>query len=125
MGTYSRAFVPRVYWEKRLSDLPEEAGVLRMNLERAAETVREEGIVRITARGNSMTPIIEDGDDVIIESLKEYPLIGDVVLARVKGRYYLHKITAMHKDRFQISNNKGHINGYASEIVGIVTGIGV
>jgi len=35
-------------------------------------------------------------------------------LAKVQGRYYLHKIVGMDKmrRRVQIGNNKGHINGW-------------
>jgi hypothetical protein len=37
---------------------------------------------------------------------------GDIVLVKVKGTVYLHQITALEKDRVQIGNNHGRINGW-------------
>lgn len=37
---------------------------------------------------------------------------GQIVLARVSGRLYLHLISALEGERVQISNNKGHVNGW-------------
>lgn len=43
---------------------------------------------------------------------------GDIVLCKVNGRYLVHLISAIKnrypKQRFQISNNKGHVNGWIS-----------
>jgi hypothetical protein len=39
---------------------------------------------------------------------------GDVVLCNVMGHQYLHFVTAIDGDRFQIGNNRGHINGWTS-----------
>jgi hypothetical protein len=44
-----------------------------------------------------------------------------VVLCKVHGTYYLHLITAKDGQRFQISNNKGHVNGWTKTIFGKVT----
>lgn len=74
--------------------------------------------------GNSMTPIIKSRQRVVISPVTETPRVGDVVLARVAGRFYLHKITAYEAGRFQISNNHGHINGWTKAIYGVVTQIG-
>ena len=38
--------------------------------------------------------------------------INDVVLVRVKGKIYLHKIVAIKDNRFLIGNNKGGLNGW-------------
>src|SRR5262249_54034665 len=63
-------------------------------------------------RGHSMRPLIHSGQLVTISpdisSLKE----EDIVFCRVKGAYYVHRISAvLEGDRFQISNNRGHVNG--------------
>ena len=36
----------------------------------------------------------------------------DIVLLKVRGRDYLHLIKATNNGRFQIGNNRGHINGW-------------
>jgi len=41
--------------------------------------------------------------------------VGDIVLCKVKGSQYLHLISAIDKDRFQISNNKGFVNGWINK----------
>lgn len=39
-------------------------------------------------------------------------VIGDIVLCKVAGKQYLHLIKAIQNNRYQIGNNKGHINGW-------------
>lgn len=82
--------------------------------------------VEFRARGYSMMPIIKDGQSVRVEPASKYN-VGDVVMCRVKGRDYLHLIHAIQggglNQRFQIGNNKGHINGWTGKdkIFGKVT----
>jgi hypothetical protein len=38
--------------------------------------------------------------------------VGDIVLCKVNGREYLHLIKAIQGSRFQIGNNRGHVNGW-------------
>ena len=38
--------------------------------------------------------------------------VGDIVLCKVKGAQYIHLVKARQGDRFQIGNNRGHINGW-------------
>lgn len=79
------------------------------------KTLLEKGEVTWKPRGNSMTPKIESGDQVVIKKLSPKLLkVGDAVYAKVKGSYYLHLLTAIDKDRYQISNNHGHVNGWAN-----------
>lgn len=60
-----------------------------------------------------MTPRIHSKDLVRLEAVDRSKLaVDDVVLAKVKGRYWLHKISAIDGDRVQISNNHGHVNGW-------------
>ena len=82
----------------------------------AAKLANPPYAVTFTAHGNSMKPLIRDGQIVTVttvehpENLKQ----GDVVLARAGQRFYLHKVTAVdHKrQRVQIGNNRGHVNGW-------------
>lgn len=79
----------------------------------AIEALKEGKSVQIRPRGHSMRGKVNDGDLVTLEpcdvaSLKP----GDIVLVKVRGRDYLHLIKAINNERFQIGNNRGHINGW-------------
>lgn len=39
---------------------------------------------------------------------------GDIVLCRVRGAEYLHLVKAVQGERFQIGNNRGHVNGWVT-----------
>ena len=69
-------------------------------------------------RGNSMEPLIRSGQDVCLIPVSNPEALepGHVVLARVKGRVYLHKVTATDHthQRVQIGNNRGHVNGWTT-----------
>lgn len=66
--------------------------------------------------GNSMTPKIDSGDEVVVKKSGSYQ-VGDIVYAKVKGNYYLHLLSAIDEsqNRYQISNNHGHINGWCKK----------
>lgn len=68
--------------------------------------------VSFRPRGNSMSGKIESGDLCTVEPIKKPLDVGDIVLCKVNGKQYLHLIKAKQGDRFQIGNNKGHINGW-------------
>lgn len=69
--------------------------------------------VVITPRGKSMTGRVEDGQTVVVHPVNIAELtVGDVVLCKVSGKQYLHLIKAIDGARFQIANNRGHINGW-------------
>lgn len=68
--------------------------------------------VSFRPRGNSMTGKIESGQLCTVQPVKGDLNKGDIVLCKVAGKQYLHIITAIQGDRFQISNNKGHVNGW-------------
>ena len=38
--------------------------------------------------------------------------VGVIVLCKVSGSEYLHLVKAIQGERFQIGNNRGHINGW-------------
>ena len=70
----------------------------------------------VTGYGNSMVPILKSGETVIVEPVTDSTLLekGNIVFCKVKGHYYLHKISAVKGKTYQISNNHGHINGTVS-----------
>lgn len=70
--------------------------------------------IKFRPKGNSMQGKIESGQLCTVEPIKETKLeVGDVVLCKVKGNQYLHLITAIDNGkRYQISNNKGFVNGW-------------
>lgn len=73
----------------------------------------EKGEVTFKPHGNSMTPKIESGDEVIVKRVDSYQ-VSDIVYAKVKSNYYLHLLSAIDEsqDRYQISNNHGYVNGW-------------
>lgn len=93
-----------------------------------AEHLKNGETCKVVGFGQSMTPILKSGQPVIISPIKEDTILSknDIVFCKVKGHYYLHKISAIkNKKMYQISNNHGHINGTItiSNIFGIVTEI--
>ncbi len=90
--------------------------IVRLN---AGETIQ------CRPRGNSMTGRVNDGDLVTIEPIGDRVVEkGDVVLAKVHGKEFLHLVSAVrHGSTYQISNNHGHVNGWVGRngIFGILT----
>lgn len=80
------------------------------------EKLRKGETVSFRPRGNSMSPKIESGNLVTVGPVDTKTLqMGDVVLCSVYGSQYLHIVKAIRGDgQFQIGNNKGRINGWAS-----------
>lgn len=72
-----------------------------------------ENSVSFRPRGNSMTPRIKSGELVTVVQPIDIS-VGDVVLCKVKGREYLHLVSSINGDRYQISNNHGFVNGWIS-----------
>lgn len=93
-----------------------------------AEHLKNGEICKVVGYGQSMTPILKSGQPVICKPVtKDTPLKkNDIVLCKVKGNYYLHKISAIKNCvSYQISNNHGHVNGTINKnnIFGIVVEI--
>jgi SOS-response transcriptional repressor LexA len=67
-----------------------------------------------------MEPIVMDGQEVTVEPVYSGNgvEIGDVVLCRIRGGEFFHKVLA--RDRrnfaFKIGNNKGHVNGWVDPV---------
>tara|TARA_B100000700_G_scaffold230615_1_gene255032 strand:- start:10451 stop:10750 length:300 start_codon:yes stop_codon:yes gene_type:complete len=80
--------------------------------------------IKIKPKGNSMLPLIKSGQICTISPIKESKdlKINDIVYCKVKSNLYLHKISGIKKNQFQISNNKGFVNGWitANNIFGIL-----
>lgn len=79
--------------------------------------------VTFRPRGHSMTPIIRDRQSVTVAPADEASA-GDVVLCRVSGRQYLHRVKAVGLRGFLISRADGRENGWTKAIYGIVTKVG-
>jgi SOS-response transcriptional repressor LexA len=93
-----------------------------VNLSRCIKLLQQGKTVEFRPTGNSMTPRIVSGQLVRVAPRDEDVKVGDIVLAKVKGQLYLHKVSAIQGWRVQISNNHGHINGWTTQerIYGVV-----
>lgn len=83
--------------------------------------------VSFRPRGNSMSGKIESGQLCTVEPVDLTAIkVGDIVLCKVRGREYLHIVKAIQGPRFQIGNNRGHINGWITfgSIFGRCTKVG-
>ncbi len=70
--------------------------------------------------GSSMLPILTNPSTCEFKRMAQYE-IGDIVFCKVKGRYIdAHKITKRDGDRYLISNNHGHDNGWTRIVYGKV-----
>ncbi len=77
------------------------------------EKLKQGDTIQCRPRGHSMKPKINSGQLCTIEPADCQTLeVGDIVLCKVKGNEYLHLIKAIQQQRFQIGNNRGHINGW-------------
>jgi len=97
-----------------------------MRLSDAANQLKEGKTIQFRPQGNSMQGRIESGQLVTVTPVSSLPSVGDAVLCKVEGRYWLHLVTAIGSDgRYQISNNKGHVNGWCKpeNVFGIVTAV--
>jgi hypothetical protein len=71
--------------------------------------------VSFRPRGHSMSGKIDSGQLCTVEPVEAAAVkVGDIVLCRVRGREYLHIVKAIQGPRFQIGNNRGHINGWVT-----------
>lgn len=77
------------------------------------QQLKEGQTVKFRPKGNSMTGKINSGQLCTVEPATEYS-VGDIALCKVNGQQYLHIVTAVQKNRYQISNNKGFVNGWTS-----------
>jgi hypothetical protein len=79
------------------------------------EKLRNGEAVAFRPRGHSMSGKIESGQLCTVVPVDPATLeVGDIVLCKVHGQEYLHLVKAIQGPRFQIGNNRGHINGWIS-----------
>jgi hypothetical protein len=77
------------------------------------EKLRRGETVSFRPRGHSMSPKIESGQLCTVEPVDPADVrVGDIVLCKVRGAEYLHLVKAIQGQRFQIGNNRGHVNGW-------------
>lgn len=77
------------------------------------EKLKQGETVVFRPRGNSMVPRIMSGQECTVSPIGDRVLEkGDVVLCKVGGSEYLHLVSAIKDGRYQISNNKKHVNGW-------------
>ena len=77
------------------------------------DKLRKGETVQFRPRGNSMAGKINSGQLCTVAPVNPASLeVGDIVLCKVNGKQYLHLVKAIQGDRFQIGNNRGHINGW-------------
>jgi phage repressor protein C with HTH and peptisase S24 domain len=75
--------------------------------------LRDGHTVQFRPTGNSMQGRIESGQLVTVEPVDASTIkAGDIVLCKVRGAERLHLVKAVQGSRFQIANNKGHVNGW-------------
>lgn len=82
--------------------------------------------VQFRPRGNSMTPKIESGQLCTVEPLEGRAVSrGDIVLCKVRSSQFLHLVSAVKPGQVQISNNRGHVNGWTplTQVFGILTNV--
>lgn len=71
--------------------------------------------IRFRPRGRSMTGLVNDGQLVTVEPMKDKPAEkNEVVLCRVGGTEYLHLVIATQPGLVLIGNNHGGINGWTA-----------
>ena len=85
-----------------------------------ADKLNEGETVSFKPRGNSMKPKINSGDLITVSPDISDISKGDIVFCKVKGKYYVHLIKAVSKNRFQIGNNHGRVNGWTKQVYGKV-----
>lgn len=62
--------------------------------------------VKIAVRGNSMNPVLNDGDIVILEKGQQLPIEkGDIILAKYEGKYVLHRVVWISSDFFYLAGD--------------------
>src|SRR5689334_12474519 len=90
--------------------------------------LKQSETVRFRPRGQSMRPKIESGQLCTVAPIADHATleVDDIVLCKVNGAEYLHLIKAIQGARYQIGNNRGHVNGWvgANAIYGKLVALG-
>jgi len=94
-----------------------------MNRQHEIEQLQAGFNVSFRPVGNSMSPRIKSKQLVTFSPDISNIEVGDVVLCKVNGNIVCHLVSAIQADRYQISNNRGHVNGWTKTIYGKVISI--
>jgi hypothetical protein len=97
-------------------------------LDAIAGRVAAGATIEFRPSGSSMVPLIRSRQLVTVAPVNPASVeVGDIVLSRVAGAVYLHLVSAVDpsRQRIQISNNRGRINGWTSHarVYGICTAV--
>ena len=95
-------------------------------LEEVAAVLDEGREAVITPTGNSMLPFIRGGRDRVVLRRKDGMAAGDIVLARIGGRYVLHRVLGVsgtHLTLMGDGNIRGTESCTASDVIGTVVEI--
>jgi hypothetical protein len=100
-----------------------------MRLDKAAKKLEQGETVSLKPHGSSMRGRIESGQRIVLAPCSSDEIdVGDAVLAKVRGRWYIHLVKAICQEKngrkFQIGNNCGGINGWTRKVCGKVIKIG-
>lgn len=88
--------------------------------ERLKEMLNETGVGTMKCFGNSMLPKLSNPSICHYIKGNIYE-VGDIVFCKVRGRYIdAHIISKKDEDKYMISNNHGHDNGWTKIIYGKV-----
>lgn len=99
-----------------------------MSWKKVAERLEAGEDVMMRPKGNSMVPRIKSGELVRIQPVdRESVRVDTIVLAKVRGRYWLHKVMKINwvsggNHKVEIGNQRGHSNGWTTmdKVVGWV-----
>jgi len=81
--------------------------------------------VSFRPKGNSMAPKIQSGQLVHVRpvSCVDELARGSIVLCKVNGKQFLHLVGAVRDGRARIENAGGHVNGWTSQVYGVLIGV--
>jgi hypothetical protein len=83
------------------------------NRQEAINVLHEKGSVVISCNGGSMKPLIHPKEAIHLIKVDPVLLrVGDAVFVRVSGGLQVHKIDAIDKDRYKITNWSGWGNSW-------------
>src|SRR3989339_1931029 len=76
------------------------------------ESIAQGSPVKLTVKGNSMSPLLIDGKDtVILEPCYHDSLeVGDIIFFRYRGSFLLHRIVVIDKDNGTITTKGDALN---------------
>lgn len=95
-----------------------------MNYNQHVQSLRDGKTVKFRPKGQSMRPRIESGQLITVEPITTVLKEGDIAFCKVNGNFYVHLVKAVAQNgSYQISNNRGRVNGWTKAVYGVVTKI--